>query len=124
MENSRTCVVVGHVNFSDEVTAALRVSDGVMLVVDAVEGVMLNTERVLRHAVRQNKAVTLCINKVDRLILELKLPPTDAYHKLKHTIDEVNSILAYVFACHVDISVFSVTTYVDMCWGGMTVSPI
>lgn len=85
----------GHVNFSDEVTAAVRIADGVVVVVDAVEGVMLNTERVLRHAVKHNKAVTLCINKVDRLILELKLPPTDAYHKLKHTIDEVNGILAY-----------------------------
>ena len=90
------CSVAGHVNFSDEVTAALRLCDGVVVVVDAVEGVMMNTERVIRHAVQQDKAVTLCINKVDRLILELKLPPTDAYHKLKHTIDEVNSILAYV----------------------------
>jgi U5 small nuclear ribonucleoprotein component len=88
----------GHVNFSDEVTAAVRIADGVVVVVDAVEGVMLNTERVLRHAVKHNKAVTLCINKVDRLILELKLPPTDAYHKLKHTIDEVNGILAYVMS--------------------------
>jgi translation elongation factor EF-G len=42
----------GHVNFSDEVTAALRLCDGIVLFVDAVEGVMLNTERILKHAVQ------------------------------------------------------------------------
>lgn len=76
---------------------------------------MLNTERLLKHAVEEKVAITLCINKVsasvymyirwfkrllwcallqiDRLILELKLPPSDAYFKLKHTIDEANSII-------------------------------
>lgn len=83
----------GHVNFSDEVTAALRFCDGVVLVVDAVEGVLLNTERLLRHALKNNMAVTLCINKIDRLILELRLPPNDAYHKLKRIIDEVNLLI-------------------------------
>lgn len=39
-------------------------------------------------------AITLCINKIDRLILELKLPPADAYYKLKHIIEEVNSLLS------------------------------
>jgi predicted membrane GTPase involved in stress response len=43
---------VGHVNFSDEVTAASRICDGVVLFVDAAEGVMLNTERLLKHAVQ------------------------------------------------------------------------
>ena len=41
-------------NFSDEVTAALRLCDGIVLFVDAVEGVMLNTERILKHAVQVN----------------------------------------------------------------------
>lgn len=83
----------GHVNFSDEVTAALRLSDGVVLVVDALDGVMSQTERLLRHAVQERQAITVVINKVDRLILELKIPPTEAYFKLKHTIDEINEIL-------------------------------
>lgn len=83
----------GHVNFSDEVTAAMRLCDGVLLVVDAVEGVMINTERLLKHALKENMAITLCINKIDRLILELRLPPNYAYHKLKRIIDEVNSII-------------------------------
>ncbi|KAJ3182860.1 U5 small nuclear ribonucleoprotein component [Gaertneriomyces sp. JEL0708] len=84
----------GHVNFSDEVTAAIRISDGAVLVVDAIEGVMANTERLIKHIVAEKVPLTLVINKVDRLILELKLPPTDAYFKLRHTIEQVNSILA------------------------------
>ncbi|KAM3957003.1 116 kDa U5 small nuclear ribonucleoprotein component [Aphomia sociella] len=83
----------GHVNFSDEVTAALRISDGAVLFVDAAEGIMLNTERLLRHAVQERVPLTICINKIDRLMLELKLPPADAYYKLRHIIDELNSML-------------------------------
>lgn len=83
----------GHVNFSDEVTAAMRMVDGIILFVDAAEGVMLNTERLLKHAIQEKLAITLCINKIDRLILELKLPPQDAYFKLKHIIDEVNGLI-------------------------------
>lgn len=83
----------GHVNFSDEVTAAYRISDGVVVVVDAHEGVMLQTERVIKHAIQERLPVTVCINKIDRLILELKLPPTDAYYKLRFVLDQVNELL-------------------------------
>ncbi|GAO51234.1 P-loop containing nucleoside triphosphate hydrolase protein [Saitoella complicata NRRL Y-17804] len=83
----------GHVNFVDEVAAAVRLADGVVLVVDAVEGVMINTEQVIKHALGEGLPLVLVINKVDRLILELKLPPADAYFKLKHTIEEVNTII-------------------------------
>ncbi|TRY59810.1 hypothetical protein DNTS_035239 [Danionella cerebrum] len=78
----------GHVNFSDEVTSAVRLSDGIVLFIDAAEGVMLNTERLIKHAVQEKLAITICINKIDRLIVELKLPPTDAYYKLRHIVDE------------------------------------
>ncbi|OZJ04688.1 116 kDa U5 small nuclear ribonucleoprotein component [Bifiguratus adelaidae] len=83
----------GHVNFVDEVSAAMRLADGAVLIVDAVEGVMINTEQLIRQAIRDGLALTLVVNKVDRLILELKLPPTDAYFKLKHTIEQVNTII-------------------------------
>ncbi|KAJ3086678.1 U5 small nuclear ribonucleoprotein component [Quaeritorhiza haematococci] len=83
----------GHVNFADEVTAAIRICDGALLVVDVVEGVMANTEKIIRHLVSENIPIILVVNKVDRLILELKLPPADAYFKLKHTIEEVNAVL-------------------------------
>jgi 116 kDa U5 small nuclear ribonucleoprotein component len=84
----------GHVNFSDEVTASLRAVDGVALVVDAVEGVMLNTERLVKHALLEHLPLVLIIAKLDRLILELKLPPADAYFKLLHTIQEVNALVS------------------------------
>eukprot|EP01018_Ginkgo_biloba_P003745 Gb_08962 [translate_table: standard] len=84
----------GHVNFSDEMTAALRLADGAVLVVDAAEGVMVNTERAIRHAIQERLPVVVVINKVDRLITELKLPPTDAYHKLKHTLEEINNLIS------------------------------
>lgn len=83
----------GHVNFSDEVTAALRLCNGIVLVVDAAEGVMLNTQRVLKHALQEGLAITVCINKIDRLILELKLPPQDAYYKIRHILDIINDII-------------------------------
>uniref|UniRef100_A0A6P7GA94 116 kDa U5 small nuclear ribonucleoprotein component n=1 Tax=Diabrotica virgifera virgifera TaxID=50390 RepID=A0A6P7GA94_DIAVI len=83
----------GHVNFSDEVTAAMRLCDGVVLFVDAAEGVMLNTERLLKHAVQEQLQITICINKIDRLVLELKLPPQDAYYKLRHIVEEINGLL-------------------------------
>ena len=84
----------GHVNFSGEATAGLRAADGAVVVVDIVEGVMLNTERLIRHAVLDGLPIVVVINKMDRLILELKLPPEDAYHKIVHTLEEINELLA------------------------------
>eukprot|EP00002_Diphylleia_rotans_P024681 TRINITY_DN4880_c0_g1_i1.p1 TRINITY_DN4880_c0_g1~~TRINITY_DN4880_c0_g1_i1.p1 ORF type:complete len:976 (+),score=217.16 TRINITY_DN4880_c0_g1_i1:58-2985(+) len=84
----------GHVNFSDEACCAVRISDGVVIVVDALEGVMVQTERFIKYALQENLPVCVVINKVDRLILELRLPPEDAYFKLRHTIEEVNTLLA------------------------------
>ncbi|KAL8234968.1 hypothetical protein R6Q59_021068 [Mikania micrantha] len=86
----------GHVNFSDEMTAALRLADGAVLVVDAAEGVMVNTERAIRHAIQERLPIVVVINKVDRLITELKLPPRDAYHKLRHTIEVINNHITAV----------------------------
>jgi U5 small nuclear ribonucleoprotein component len=83
----------GHVNFVDEVAASLRLVDGVVLIVDVVEGVKINTEQIIRHAVLEDLPLTLVINKVDRLIMELKLPPNDAYFKLKHVVEEVNTVI-------------------------------
>ena len=83
----------GHVNFSDEVTASYRLADSVLLVVDAVEGVMCNTERLIKHAAKERLPICVFVNKIDRLILELKLPPADAYHKLRHTLEEVNAVI-------------------------------
>uniref|UniRef100_A0A8C4YLG7 116 kDa U5 small nuclear ribonucleoprotein component n=1 Tax=Gopherus evgoodei TaxID=1825980 RepID=A0A8C4YLG7_9SAUR len=84
----------GHVNFSDEVTAGLRIRTDSSGNAPCFPQVMLNTERLIKHAVQERLAVTVCINKIDRLILELKLPPTDAYYKLRHIVDEVNGLIS------------------------------
>lgn len=86
----------GHVNFVDEVATSVRLADGVVLVVDVVEGVQANTEQIIKHAVLEDLPLTLVVNKMDRLILELKLPPNDAYFKLKHVVEEVNTIIENV----------------------------
>jgi len=86
----------GHVNFVDEVATSVRPADGVVLVVDVVEGVQANTEQIIKHAVLEDLPMTMVVNKMDRLILELKIPPNDAYFKLKHVIEEVNTVIESV----------------------------
>ncbi|KAK3044387.1 hypothetical protein LTS18_001418, partial [Coniosporium uncinatum] len=83
----------GHVDFADEVAASLRLADGVILIVDVIEGVQANTEQIIKHAILEDLPLTLVINKMDRLILELKLPPKDAYFKLKHVVEQVNTVI-------------------------------
>ncbi|KAI0050624.1 Calreticulin-domain-containing protein [Auriscalpium vulgare] len=83
----------GHVNFVDEVASAVRLVDGVVLVVDVVEGIMVNTEAIIRHALQEGVKITLVVNKIDRLILELRIKPADAYYKIKHTIEEINTFI-------------------------------
>lgn len=56
---------------------------------------MVNTESVIRHALNEGIPMTLVINKVDRLILELRIKPQDAYYKLRHTIEEVNTFIRF-----------------------------
>ena len=83
----------GHPNFSDEVTAGIRLSDGMLLVIDCVEGVTFYTERLIKEALRAQLEIVVVLNKLDKLVLELRLPLNDAYHKIKHTLDEVNQII-------------------------------
>lgn len=54
---------------------------------------MIGTDRLINYLVHQKIAITLFINKIDRLICELKLPPSDAYLKIRHTIEEVNTLV-------------------------------
>ncbi|BEJ17900.1 hypothetical protein CspHIS471_0701680 [Cutaneotrichosporon sp. HIS471] len=86
----------GHLNFMDEVACAARLTDGVVLVVDVIEGVMAGTEAVIRHAMQEGLPLVLVVNKMDRLIVELRLPPSEAFFKVKHTIEEVNSFIASI----------------------------
>lgn len=83
----------GHPGFSDEVSASLRLTDGMLLVVDCVEGVTFYVDRLIKEAMRAQQPIVVLLNKIDRLVLELKLPPQDAYYKLKHTLDEINQVI-------------------------------
>ena len=98
----------GHVDFSSEVTAALRVTDGALVVVDTVEGVCVQTETVLRQALGERIKPVIIINKVDRALLELQVSKEDLYQSFSRTIESVNVIIS---------------TYLDKALGDVQVYP-
>lgn len=83
----------GHVDFTGKVTRALRAIDGVVVVVDAVEEIMAQTEMVTRQALEERVRPILFINKVDRLITELQLTPEQIEKKLAHIINSFNDLI-------------------------------
>lgn len=84
----------GHMDFCSEVSTAARLSDGALVLVDAVEGVHIQTHAVLRQAWTERLSPCLVLNKIDRLISELKLSPLEAYSKLVRIVHEVNGIMS------------------------------
>ncbi|KAL5723351.1 hypothetical protein ACHQM5_006761 [Ranunculus cassubicifolius] len=84
----------GHMDFCSEVSTAARLSDGALVLVDAVEGVHIQTHAVLRQAWVEKLTPCLVLNKVDRLISELKLSPMEAYTRLLRIVHEVNGIMS------------------------------
>ena len=83
----------GHVDFGGDVTRAMRAVDGALVVVDAVEGAMPQTETVLRQALREGVKPALFINKVDRLISELQEGPQEMQERLMSVIADVNELI-------------------------------
>ncbi|MBS7647969.1 MAG: elongation factor EF-2 [Candidatus Bathyarchaeia archaeon] len=83
----------GHIDFSGNVTRSLRAVDGALVVVDAVEGPMTQTETVLMQALRERVKPILFINKVDRLIRELKLSPEEIQKRFARIITRINTII-------------------------------
>uniref|UniRef100_A0A1A8JE88 Elongation factor-like 1 n=2 Tax=Nothobranchius kuhntae TaxID=321403 RepID=A0A1A8JE88_NOTKU len=91
----------GHVDFSSEVSTAVRLCDGAIVVVDAVEGVCPQTQVVLRQAWLENIKPVLLINKIDRLILELKLTSLEAFTHLQKILEQVNALTGTLFTSKV-----------------------
>lgn len=84
----------GHIDFSSEVTAALRVTDGALVVVDTIEGVCVQTETVLRQAMQERIKPVVMVNKVDRAIVELQLDAESMYKSFFRVIERVNMVIA------------------------------
>ncbi|MFQ6107052.1 MAG: elongation factor EF-2 [Thermoplasmata archaeon] len=80
----------GHVDFGGDVTRAMRAIDGVIIVVCAVEGVMPQTETVIRQAMKERVKPILFVNKVDRLINELRVTPDEMQQRFAKILTEVN----------------------------------
>ena len=83
----------GHVDFTGHVTRSLRVMDGAIVVVDAVEGVMTQTETVVRQALEERVRPLLYVNKVDRLIKELRLSPQEIQRRFIEIIRDFNNLI-------------------------------
>ena len=87
----------GHIDFSSEVSTASRLCDGAVVLVDAVEGVCSQTVTVLRQTWVEHMKPLLVINKMDRLITELKMTPGEAYIHLSKLLGQVNAVLGSFF---------------------------
>lgn len=83
----------GHIDFSSEVSTASRLCDGALVLVDAVEGVCSQTVTVLRQTWVEQLKPLLVINKMDRLITELKMSPAEAYSHLSKLLEQVNAVI-------------------------------
>ncbi|XP_023246498.1 elongation factor-like GTPase 1 [Copidosoma floridanum] len=91
----------GHVDFASEVSTAVRLCDGAIIVVDVVEGVCPQTRTALCMLYAEGLKPVLVLNKIDRLISEIKLSPFDAYVHLNQVLEQVNAVMGEVFATNV-----------------------
>jgi elongation factor 2 len=83
----------GHIDFSAEVTAAVRVSDGVFVLIDPIDGVMAQTKTVLIQSLTERVQPVLLINKIDKLFLSLRLTPDEIYNQCVKNINDVNAVI-------------------------------
>ena len=88
-------------SLSSEVSTAVRLSDGCLVVVDVVEGVCAQTKAVLRQAWLERLKPVLVLNKIDRLIVEKKMSKIEAYLRLQQVLEQVNAAVALLFSSEV-----------------------
>lgn len=82
----------GHIDFSSDVSTATRLCDGALIVVDVLEGLCTQTHAVLYKALKERMKPCLVLNKLDRLAVELKLTPTEAFSHLRRIVENVNAL--------------------------------
>ncbi|UJR28421.1 hypothetical protein I4U23_009661 [Adineta vaga] len=87
----------GHVDFSSEVSTAVRLCDGAIILVDVVEGVCPQTLAALRQAWLEHLRIILVLNKIDRLIIGLKMTPLEAYLHIRGILENINAVVAEQF---------------------------
>ena len=88
----------GHVDFASEVSTAVRLCDGAFILIDVVEGVCPQTRSALSISYTEGLKPILVLNKIDRLITEMKLSPLDAYVHLTQVLEQVNAVMGELFA--------------------------
>ncbi|GJS11228.1 elongation factor G, III-V domain-containing protein [Tanacetum coccineum] len=84
----------GHIDYSAEVTVALRITDGALVVVNCIEGVRLHTENILRQALGERIRPVLTINKLDHCFLDLQVDGEKAYQSFQRFIENANVVMA------------------------------
>ena len=83
----------GHPDFQDQVISCLQISEGVVLIVDLAEGVMLGTEISLKNTINRGLPLILILNSLDRLIIELNLSPSEIHLRILVLLDEINNLI-------------------------------
>lgn len=123
----------GHVDFIDEVAVAMSVSDTALVCIDIIEGISSTTRYIIKECQKRGLSMVFLINKIDRLVLELMLPPAEAYMKLQELVlniqgatkdsmftPENNNIL---FASAKFGIIFSIEQFVSKCYGKVLAGP-
>jgi ribosome assembly protein 1 len=95
----------GHVDFSFEVSSALRLSDGAIVLVDALESVCQQTVTVIRQAWEEKVKMCLVINKIDRLPFHLSMNPIDGYNHIKGILQQVNAEISALITMQINVMI-------------------
>jgi ribosome assembly protein 1 len=82
----------GHIDFSSDVSTATRLCDGALIIIDVLEGICTQTHAVLYKALKERMQPCLVLNKIDRLIIEMRMSSTEAYQHLRRIIENVNAL--------------------------------
>ena len=100
----------GHVDFTNEVSTAVRLCDGAIVVVDVIEGICSQTKATLRQTWLERIRPILVLNKIDRLIVEKRMDPLDAYIHLQQLLEQINAFVGELFTTDVFLELSKIQT--------------